>query len=172
MSKRLSEANSLSTLTKIKFACFTFISWMQKSMFRPVKFPEIFTEKWSLQTFRGGERRREEERVIRVTVLSEAWDVSSEETSFLLGCWIGWVTGGIIYLPDQQNFTVDISLLLPSMCTYACIHIYLCTHTNVHMHTHMHQDSRIFENTFGKSLQLTELTFIGSTGHSLYYLIL
>lgn len=63
VSKRLSEASSLSTLEKINIAYFPLVSWMQEAVLGPVQFPETFREQKPLRKFRGGEGRIEEERV-------------------------------------------------------------------------------------------------------------
>lgn len=50
-----------------------------------------------------------------------------------------WITGGILVsLPKQQNFAVDISLFLASMCMSACMYTHTCIHRNAHVRTHVH----------------------------------
>ena len=67
-----------------------------------------------------------------------------------------WVTGRLVVsLHAQGDFTVDISLLLPSTCTNTHTHTHLCTHSKAHVYTHVHKDSRILENRlFSEQLEL------------------
>lgn len=124
-----------------------------------------------MRTFRGRRGGREEERMIKITLLPEAWGMSPKEvSSSLFDCW------------NMLSHWENCSFLTCSgefYCGYTlAIYVYKCMCTHTFMHTikssmHVHQDSWILENRlFSEQLELVFIDRLLRTGHSLYDLTL
>ena len=136
---------------------------MQRQRFGPLEFPETFRKKGSLRTSRGRRGGREEERVINITLLPEAWGMSPKEvSSSLFDCW------------NMLSHWENCSFLTCSGEFYCghilVIYVYKCMCTHTFMHTikgsiHIHKDSWLLDNRlFSEQLELVFIDHLLWTG--------